>query len=191
MRATTRTPNSVVPRILDSLRSVAARLRPQRITPAVPPLSVTDAEGRRIDVRPYRDDDFAGLAGMYDDFDPAQRAQGIPPVAPGAVREWLPDLLEGVNVVALHDDRVVGHVTFVPDGTGRHELATFVHQAYQQAGVGSRLLGAGLGHAERTGVEYVWLTVEKGKRYQQRFYSRAGFASVDPMGVAHRMSRQL
>lgn len=191
MRTTESTSKPVVPRILDGLRSVAARLRPRRIGPTTPPLSVTDAAGRRVDLRPYRDDDHPGLAGMYDDFDPAQRAQGVPPVAPGAVRDWLSDLLEGVNVVAVHDERVVGHVTFVPDGTGRHELAIFVHQDYQQAGIGSRLLGAGLGHARRAGVEYVWLTVEKHKRYQQRFYSRAGFTAVNPMGVAHRMSRTL
>lgn len=50
-------------------------------------------------------------------------------------------------------------------------------------------MAAGLGHANEAGVGYVWLSVEKTKRYQQRFYSRAGFSAVNPMGMTYRMSR--
>jgi len=128
---------------------------------------------------------------MYEEFDPSQRAQGVPPRQADALEEWLDSLLASVNVVARTDGRVVGHVTFVPDGTDRHELAIFVHQEYQGAGIGSVLLGAGLGHARDQGLEYVWLSVEAGKRGIQRWYSRAGFSTVNPMGSAHRMSRTL
>lgn len=64
---------------------------------------------------------------MYDDFDPTQRAQGTPPLGADVIRDWLADITAGVNVVALLEDRVVGHVMVVPDGTDRHELAIFVH----------------------------------------------------------------
>lgn len=128
---------------------------------------------------------------MYDDFDPSQRAQGTPPIGVDAVRNWLTDILDGVNVVALSGDRIVGHVSFVPDGTGRHELAIFVHQDFQRAGIGSALLAAGMGYAEQQGVAYVWLSVESWERGIQRFYRRAGFTVINPMGVAHRMSRTL
>lgn len=191
MKANALSAPSVVPRILDGIRTVTSRLRPRRITPTAPPFTITDAQGRTIEIRPYRDGDFAALVEMYDEFDPAQRAQGVPPVATDDIREWLPDNLRGPDVVALHDDRIVGHVSFVPDGTDRHELAIFVRQEYQRAGIGSHLLAGGMGHARRTGVDYVWLTVEKSKRYQQRFYSRAGFTVVNPMGLTHRMSRTL
>nr|WP_231736962.1 GNAT family N-acetyltransferase [Halobacterium sp. CBA1126] len=131
------------------------------------------------------------MVAMYDDFDPAQRAQGTPPLGEDAIRDWLDDVLDGPNVVALVDGDVVGHVMFVPDGTGRHELAIFVHQDYQRAGVGTHLLAAGLEHARQEGVEYVWLSVESWKRGAQRLYQRAGFSTVNPMGAAHRMSRYL
>ncbi len=173
------------------LRRIGSRLSPDRISPREPPVTFTDGDGRTVIVRPYQEADFDQLAEMYDDFDPAQRAQGTPPLGAEAVRDWLADVLQGVNVVALVGDRVVGHVMFVPDGTDRHELAIFVHQDYQEAGIGTTLLAVGMGHANSCGVTYVWLSVEAWKRDAQRLYRRAGFSVVNPMGTAHRMSRYL
>ncbi|GAB7095810.1 GNAT family N-acetyltransferase [Halolamina litorea] len=185
--------DAVVPRIVDGLRTIASRFRPRPITPTTPPETVVDDEGREVRLRAYADDadDFAALVEMYDTFDGSQRAQGTPPRTTEGIRAWLDDILGGPNVVAVHEGRVVGHVSFVPDGTGRHELAIFVHQSFQRAGIGSRLLGAGLGHAREAGVGYVWLSVEKGKRHLQPFYGRAGFSTVNPMGMTSRMSRTL
>ena len=168
-----------------------ARVRPTRVTLVRPPITFVDSAGREIVVRPYQPDDFEGLVEMYAEFDPAQRAQGTPPLGTEAVRGWLTGLLAGVNVVAFDGDRPVGHISFVPDGTGRHELAIFVHQEFQHAGIGTRLMAVGLGHARHEGVGYVWLSVESWKRDVQRFYTRAGFSVVNPMGAAHRMSRRL
>ena len=183
--------DAVVPRIVDGIRTIAARFRPRPITPTTPPTMFTDGERREIRLRAYVDDDRAALMEMYADFDQSQRAQGVPPRSADGIRDWLDEILGGPNVVAVHDGRIVGHVSFVPDGTGRHELAIFVHQEYQRVGVGSRLLGAGLGHAKAEGVGYVWLSVEKGKRHLQPFYGRAGFSTVNPMGITSRMSRTL
>jgi len=177
-------------RVREAVTGLAGRFTRERIALTEPPVTFEDDEGREILVRAY-DDDFDALAAMYDDFDPAQRAQGTPPIHPDAVREWLRDVLDGVNVVALHGDAVVGHVMFVPGGDRGHELAIFVHQTYQRAGIGTKLLAVGMGHARTRGIEYVWLSVEAWKRGAQRLYERAGFTTGNPMGATHRMSRWL
>ncbi len=163
-----------------------------------PPRSIVDGQGRGIDLRAYDDSAFEALVGMYVDFDPAQRAQGTPPVGEAAVREWLAGtLLEGPSVVAWagteggDGERAVGHVAFVPDDTGKHELAIFVHQEYQRAGIGDSLVETGFGHAREEGVERVWLTVEPWKRGIGKFYSDHGFDTVNAYGQVHRMSRYL
>jgi len=178
-------------KLYGAVRELVDRVRPSRIRPATPPTTFVDGDGREIRVRPYREADFEGLVEMYDCFDPSQRAQGTPPIQTTEIRDWLDDILDGVNVVALHDGEPVGHISFVPDGTGRHELAIFVHQTFQGAGIGTELMAAGLGYAKQQGVGYVWLSVESWKRDIQRFYSRAGFSVINPMGTAHRMSRRL
>ncbi len=181
----------VLPRVAGLARRLVDAVRPRRITPTEPPITFTDGEGREVVVRASEGGDVESLVPMYDDFDPAQRAQGTPPLAEDAIRDWLDGVLDGPNVVAAVDGNVVGHVMFVADGTGRHELAIFVHQDYQGAGIGTNLLAAGLEHARSEGVEYVWLSVEAWKRDAQRLYQRAGFSTVNPMGAAHRMSRYL
>ena len=141
----------------------------------VPPLSFTDKEGREIEIRPYESDDFEAVVEMYTDFDSADRAQGIPPATESRVRDWLEVLLDGLNVVAWNGDRAVGHATLVPDADDASELAIFVHQEFQRAGIGSKLIEGLLGHGRENGVEKVWLTVERWNHAAVSLYEKVGF----------------
>ena len=177
--------------LLRGIERMLTRLRPRRLPSVSPPVTFTDKAGREIGIRAYRETDYEALVAMYDEFDSSHRAQGIPPLGESAVRSWLEQILGGPDVLALHGSRVVGHASFVPDGETGHELAVFVHQDYQNAGVGSHLLAAGLDHAREESVPRVWLTVERRNRRAKRLYRRAGFSTVDPQGTVQRMSRLL
>ncbi|MFB6146888.1 MAG: N-acetyltransferase family protein [Halobacteriaceae archaeon] len=153
-----------------------------------PPQTITDGEGRTIHLRgvdgpaptpPGVDRDLRdALVGMYLAFDPADRAQGVPPTGEDRIRRWLDTLLEGYDVVAWHEDRVVGHATLVPDDEGGCELAIFVVRSHQNAGVGTELLRTLLGHGAARGVDRVWLTVERWNRAAVALYERVGFETV-------------
>ncbi|KYH27868.1 mycothiol acetyltransferase [Halalkalicoccus paucihalophilus] len=146
-----------------------------------PPVEFEDREGRPIEIRVYdAERDFEALCEMYDTFDPADRAQGIPPAREERVRSWLDVILdEGQDVIAADPDaeRVVGHATLVPDGNEAVELAIFVHQDYQGAGIGSRLIRALLGYGAEQGIEKVWLTVERWNHPAVNLYESVGFES--------------
>ncbi|EMA50048.1 MULTISPECIES: GNAT family N-acetyltransferase [Halococcus] len=145
-----------------------------------PPETFTDAHGREIEISVYDDEEFTVLAEMYVAFDPADRAQGIPPANEEAIEEWLDTILEsGYDVVAYHGDTCVGHATLVADGDACHELAIFVLDTHQAAGIGSRLLKALLGHAGREGAERVWLTVERWNQAAIALYRKVGFETCD------------
>jgi ribosomal protein S18 acetylase RimI-like enzyme len=159
-----------------------------------PPVSFADREDRDIDVRAFGDDDgFDALAEMYADFDPSDRAQGVPPVGEDRVRDWLETLLEqdGFNVVAWDGDRVAGHATLVPDDETTYELAIFVHQTYQGAGIGTRLIEALLGHAQANGAEFVWLTVERWNRPAVALYEKVGFETASAESFEMEMAIRL
>jgi ribosomal protein S18 acetylase RimI-like enzyme len=169
-----------------------------------PPRTVTDGEGREIRLRAADEDDLPALAAMYDEFDPGDRAQGLPPVGESAVRTWVGGLLgvegasggparasSGYNVVARHGDRVVGHATLVSDGGEDYELAIFVHQDYRGAGIGTELLETLLGHGAAHGVERVWLTVERWNRPAVAVYEKAGFEVTDAESFELEMSLEL
>ena len=148
----------------------------------VPPTEFTDREDRTVEIRPYDGSEAAyeSLVGMYDDFDPSDRAQGIPPGGEKRIREWLDAILAGDchNVIAWCGDEVAGHATLVPDGDA-YELAIFVHQEYQRAGIGTHLIRGLLGHGQAEGVEKVWLTVERWNRAAVSLYKKIGFETSD------------
>ena len=142
-----------------------------------PPRTFTDRERREITLRQASREDIEALVEMYLAFEPEDRAQGIPPVSEDDIREWLDVVTtEGtLNVVAFHDDRAVGHVMLVGDGTGAYELAIFVLQPYQGAHIGTELVRTGLGLAQREGIDRVWLTVERWNSPAVALYRNIGF----------------
>jgi len=166
-----------------------------------PPRTFTDGEGRDITVREHTGDDedgdpaFEALVEMYLDFDPADRAQGIPPSREVDIRQWLENILAPAceNVVATHEDADddTGHATLVPDGEGGHELAIFVLHEYQNAGIGTRLMETLLGLGQREGVERVWLTVERWNDPAIALYRKIGFETSGEGGVEMEMGARL
>ncbi|MFB6133994.1 MAG: N-acetyltransferase family protein [Halanaeroarchaeum sp.] len=146
-----------------------------------PPRGFEDGEGRDVEIRQFHEEDVEPLVEMYEDFDPADRAQGIPPVGEERIRDWLDHLLGSgsYNVVAWEDETVVGHATLVEDDEGAYELAIFVHQTYQGAGIGTTLLKTLLGHGNQQGVEKVWLTVERWNRPAVSLYEKVGFETTE------------
>ena len=157
-----------------------------------PPMRFTDAHGRDIEIATYDETDFDALSAMYVAFDPADRAQGIPPAGEEAIDEWLTTILEsGHDVVAVHGESCVGHATLVPDGEGTHELAIFVLDTHQQAGIGSRLMETLLGRAQHAGTERVWLTVERWNDAAITLYRKFGFETADSQSFEMEMSLRL
>jgi len=168
-----------------------------------PPLSFVDGEDREIELRPADADDVEALAEMYLAFDPADRAQGIPPSGEETIRRWLDTLTdEGLNVVAWHGADAAGHAVLVPDGGGKgtedpapddpenpaYELAIFVLQEYQRAGIGRHLMRGLLGHGEHLGIEKVWLTVERWNHAAVSLYESLGFETCGAQSFEKEMS---
>jgi GNAT superfamily N-acetyltransferase len=160
-----------------------------------PPMTFDDREGRTIVVRHHdHDRDREALTAMYEAFDPADRAQGIPPTTTDRIVDWLDTITgpETVNVVAWHGDDVVGHATLVPDDeNGTVELAIFVLQSHQSAGVGTQLIRALLGAGRAAGFERVWLTVERWNAPAISLYEKMGFDATDTESLEHEMELDL
>lgn len=152
-----------------------------------PPVSFTDAAGRDITIRQFgtgsesRSAERDAVFSMYHDFDPVDRAQSLPPVAPDTIVEWLDDILVDttINVLAWHEAEVAGHAMLVPDSADAYELAIFVNQSYQQAGIGSRLIRCLLGAGADKGVNRVWLTVERWNTAAIKLYRSVGFETTN------------
>lgn len=163
----------------------------------VPPFGFDTEDGRAVEVREY-DGERDALRRMYDEFDPADRAQGIPPVRDDALEKWLDTIFDGdgggesVNAVAWCDGEAVGHATLVTDeNIDAYELAIFVLQRHQGEGVGSRLIRGTLALAYERGVRDVWLTVEQWNHAAIRLYQKVGFEKTEKESFEIEMTTRL
>lgn len=158
-----------------------------------PSREFTDQEGREIHIERLTEKDHEALITMYIAFDPEDRAQGIPPSSEPDIREWVEAVTaeDCLNIVAWHGEDIVGHVMFVPDGTGASELAIFVQQAYQGAYIGTELIRTGLGAAADAGIENVWLTVERWNTPAVTLYEKIGFETNENTSFELEMSLRL
>jgi RimJ/RimL family protein N-acetyltransferase len=158
-----------------------------------PPRTVTDREGREVTIDPADESDHDDILEMYLSFDPSDRAQGIPPANESAIENWLDTILEDdtFNVVAHHDGSVVGHATLVPDRKGEYELAIFVLQPFQGAGIGTNLVETLLGLGQSQGLGNVWLTVERWNDPAIALYRKVGFETTNAESFEIEMSIRL
>lgn len=100
-----------------------------------------DSEGFPVPIKPFDETDMSRLMTMYMDLDEDQQTMGLPPVSRGAIETWLGSLTEeGWNLVALVEDRIVGHMGVAPATAHEPQFVVFVHQAYQNRGIGTELV---------------------------------------------------
>lgn len=159
---------------------------------SAPPVSYTDRSDRAISIQEYSED-YEELVAMYEQFDSADRAQGIPPAQERQIRRWLDSITKsGPDVVALHDDRIIGHATLVPDPESEaHELAIFVLSEYQGAGIGTKLLETLLGAGKEDDIAKVWLSVERWNSPAIAIYEKAGFERIEGDSLELKMELEL
>ena len=122
------------------------------------------------------------LEQMYASFEPKRAAMGLPPGDPVACRNWLNRLLlDGINLVARAEGRIVGHLVLAPSRLAA-EMAVFVHQDWRNHGVGSQLVASALEEARLRGLRYVWvLLTSDHTSHTVPWLSRFGFQSGGAM----------
>lgn len=158
------------------------------------PFEFKDREERTVEIREYtKEDEQESLEEMYREFDTEDRAQGIPPVRDDGIEAWLDEILDGgVNAVAWDNGNAVGHAMLIEEPRlEAHELAIFVLQSHQKAGVGGRLIRGALSLAYERDVRDVWLTVERWNRAAVCLYEDVGFKNVGREGFEVEMATHL
>ncbi len=143
--------------------------------------SIKDKLGRTVFLRPYEEGDFKGLSEMYDEFEPKGIAMGLPPEQEENRRKWLRGIVgEWFNVVAVLENRIVGHTALDRPGAGNtREFMIFVHQDYQNKGIGQALTFSMLDAAKVMNCQRVWVVVENLNRIAIAVFKKVGFTFIN------------
>ncbi len=139
-----------------------------------------DKEGKPWIIRPATVADRKPLLEMYADFDPVCRAQGLPPLTDERREQWL-DMLttKGNNFVAVDGTGIAGHAVYTPTDDKEPELAVFVHQDYQDCGIGTELCKQLVADAAAAGRDALVLEVEPSNRTARSVYESIGFERIE------------
>lgn len=135
-----------------------------------------DKTGARSTVRSFRPQDLKGLSRMYIQFEPKQLAQRLPPRTEEQIHRWINCLAhDGDNYVALVGRQIVGHTVLCNLQDGRAELAIFVHQNFQNRGIGTQLIQLAKRAAIEIGYKQIWISVESSNLQAIRTFLKNGF----------------
>lgn len=149
-----------------------------------------DREGVAWTVRPATSEDREALVAMYDDFAPSQSAQGLPPRKRCRIEGWIDDVLAaGCNFVAAGEDGIVGHALYTPTEDAVPEFAVFVHQDYQDRGIGTEVSKHVVATAAAANREGLTLIVDPDNRTARRLYDTLGFEITEQLSFEERGRR--
>jgi len=137
-----------------------------------------DKQGIPFEVKACESADLSLLCEMYDVFSPKGKFQGMPPVTPGACREWIGHLVfVGENYMALREGGAIGHVVVIPDTPAKEgEYLIFVSREERNRGVGSRLTESAVARALELGLHMLWLSVGTYNFPAIALYRKFGFS---------------
>jgi RimJ/RimL family protein N-acetyltransferase len=119
---------------------------------------------------------------MYTNLDEDSRTQGLPPPTRNGLEKWLNHLkTEGWNLLAYHDDRVVGHAAVAPIVASTPKVVVFIHQEFRNRGVGTELLKQLVVYVAGRGYEALQVTIAGENRQAITLCRNVGFEILDQM----------
>jgi RimJ/RimL family protein N-acetyltransferase len=148
---------------------------------------VKDKRGSPFVIRLYQDDekDYPAISELYRKFEPKELSQGLPPRLEHKRDEWLRYVVnEGINILAVMDGKVVGHAAlFEMEREKSCEYLVFIHQDYQNRGIGTALTQLMRELVREMGYSQIWLTVEARNFKAIHVYEKVGFCFVGPRDI--------
>lgn len=143
---------------------------------------VKDKKGEELILRQYdHQKDFEKLVEMYVNYDPDYRCLGLPPLTRTAIENWINYLSKnGFSIVAEKNEKIVGHLVIVPDEKNRVDLTIFIHQDYQNRGLGQEMMRQIIEYCKKAGFEGITLVTERTNNRAIHVYRKLGFEIVAP-----------
>lgn len=138
-----------------------------------------DKTGEIIFVTFFVPEERENLIRMYEEYSPEKRCCGLPPVTRKGIEVWIDGLHEnGYGFIAKLGDKVIGHIAAVPVGE-EAEFAIFMHQDYEDRGIGSELIRFATKFLKEKGIKKLKAITERTNRRALETYKRLGFKAVE------------
>ena len=150
--------------------------------PEFTPIVIRDRKGEEILIRKYEHEkDREKLIHMYETYDPEYRCLGLPPLTRQAIENWIDYLAEvGFSILAEAKGKVIGHLVIVPTDDNKVDLTIFIHQDYQNRGIGQEMMRIIIEYCKKAGFVGISLVTERTNARAIHVYKKVGFKVVAP-----------
>lgn len=142
-------------------------------------MSTTLKDGRRIVLQSYEDSDKEDLVQMYSELSSESLRWSMPPYNRQRIERWTSNLGNSIIIIARDERRIAGHLQ-ISTGTGPRfsemgDLFIYLHQDFQNVGLGAALIRKGLELARKRRLHRVELTVVADNDRAIHLYEKMGF----------------
>jgi len=145
--------------------------------------TIESQKSHLITIIPYEEGYFASLMRMYDSYNPLGSVQGLPPIDQDKRHQWTQDMISnGTNLLALHEDMVIGHASLFSMPVNWAEYFIFVHQDFQRQGIGTAISLYVIDWAHQEDLSTLWLSVERKNFIAISLYRKVGFKRIGSSG---------
>jgi len=136
-------------------------------------------DGRGVFLRDFEREDFEPLVDMFQGLSKEALRFGLPPYDRTRLERWTANLDRDILLVALDGKRVVGVARIMGSALsglkGIGTFITYIHQDYQNQGLGTQLTRSILEEARKKEFHRVSLEVVAENTAAVRAYEKAGF----------------
>jgi len=145
--------------------------------------TVESKKGLLVTIVPYEERYFSSLIRMYGTYSPLGSVQGLPPIDQDKRHQWTQDMIgNGTNLLALHEDMVIGHASLFSMPVNWAEYFIFVHQDFQRQGIGTAISLYVIDWAHQEELSTLWLSVERKNFIAISLYRKVGFRRIGSSG---------
>ena len=136
-------------------------------------------DGRSVGIRSYGIADKESLISMYAQLSEESLRWSMPPYNRERIERWSSNLDNSIIIVAAEKDRIAGHLQISigtsPPFRAIGDLFIYIHQEYQNVGLGAALMTEGLRLAQARHLHRVELTVVADNHPALNLYEKIGF----------------
>jgi RimJ/RimL family protein N-acetyltransferase len=136
-------------------------------------------DGRKVGLRTFQLSDKEGLISMYSALSQESLRWSMPPYNRERIEWWTSNLENRIGLVAREGDRVIGHLQISIDTSppfrDAGDLMIYLHQDFQNAGLGAALISEGIRQAHERRLHRLELTVVADNHRAVRLYEKLGF----------------
>ena len=145
--------------------------------------TIKSEKGHLIKMIPYEERYFTSLIHMYDTYNPLGSVQGLPPLDKDKRHEWVQDMISnGTNLLALYEDRVIGHASLFSMPVNWAEYFIFIHQDFQRQGIGTAITLYVIDWAQQENLSCIWVIVDRNNYVALSLCRSVGFRRIGSSG---------